>query len=163
MATIKIYNTLSKEKETFKPLKEGEVSMYHCGPTVYDRAHIGNMRPYLISDILRRSFEYQGYKVKQVINITDVGHLTSDADSGDDKLEKSAKEKNLKAKDIADKYTDLFKKDLKRLNIRTKDTIFPKATEHIEEQINLIERLEEKGFVYMTSDGVYFDTSLFKN
>jgi len=156
-------NTLSGKKELFKPIKDGKVGMYHCGPTVYNRAHIGNMRAYILADLLRRTFEYQGYKVKQVINITDVGHLVTDADEGEDKLEKAAKEKGEKINDIVEKYTNLFIDDIHKMNVNTTDTIFPRASKHIPEQIELIKKLEEKGFTYLTSDGVYFDTSLFKD
>jgi cysteinyl-tRNA synthetase len=156
---IKLHNTLTREKEVFKPIEKGRVGMYNCGPTVYDYAHIGNIRSYVFADILRRVFEYNGYKVKQVINITDVGHLTSDADDGADKLEESARRSGKSAQEIADFYTQAFFKDLKTLNIDTGDIIFPKATEHIKEQIALIQKLEEKGFIYKISDGIYFDTS----
>jgi len=156
-------NTLSGKKELFNPIKKGEVGMYHCGPTVYNRAHIGNIRAYILADTLRRSFEYQDFKVKQVINITDVGHLVADADEGEDKLEKAAKEKGENIQYIAQKYTDLFLDDLKKMNIKTKETLFPKASKHVPEQIELIKKLEGKGFTYSTSDGVYFDTSLFKD
>jgi cysteinyl-tRNA synthetase len=158
---IYLHNTLSGEIELFTPVKEGEVSMYHCGPTVYSRAHIGNMRAYVFSDILKRFFLYEGYKVNQVINITDVGHLTDDNDDGEDKVEKKAREAKLSAQDIVNEVTNFFFNDLKSLNINIENTIFPKATEHIPEQIKMIETLEAKGHTYKTSDGVYFDTSTF--
>ena len=133
--------------------------MYNCGPTVYDYTHIGNLRSYVFADILRRMLEYNGYKVTQVINITDVGHLTSDEDTGEDKLEESARRAHKSAQEIAEFYTESFFRDLAVLGIDIRNIIFPKATDHIKEQIELIKKLEEKGFTYQTSDGVYFDTS----
>lgn len=159
---IKLYNTLSRKKEKFKPIHKGKVGIYSCGPTVYWYQHIGNMRSYIFSDLLKRVLIYNGYKVKHVINVTDVGHLTSDADTGEDKMEKAAKKEKKKAKDIANYYLGIFKDDLKKLNILEPD-FFPKATEHIKEQIELIKKLEKKGFTYKTSDGIYFDSSKFKN
>ena len=160
---IKLWNTLKSEKEILKPIKKGEVRIYHCGPTVYNRAHVGNLRAYIFADILRRTCEINDLAVRQVINITDVGHLTSDEDEGEDKIEKSAKEQNKTATEIADEYTKLFLQDLEKLNIRTLGTQFPKASEHIKEQILLIQKLEKKGFTYQTSDGIYFDTSKYKD
>jgi cysteinyl-tRNA synthetase len=161
-------NTLLGKKEVFVPLEKGKVRMYNCGPTVYNYAHIGNLRSYVFADILRRTFEYNGYEVKQVINITDVGHLVSDADSGEDKMTKALKREGkpmtLEAmKEVADFYTEAFKEDLKKLNIDISKITFPKATEHIKEQIELIGKLEKKGFIYTTSDAIYFDTSKFPN
>ncbi len=155
------HNTLSGEIELFEPIKTGEVSMYHCGPTVYSKAHIGNMRAYIFADILKRFFLYQGYKVNQVINITDVGHLTDDGDGGDDKVEKKAREAKLRAQDIINEVTKYYFDDLKLLNINTENTLFPKATDHIKEQIEMIQILEKKGHTYQTSDGIYFDTSTY--
>ena len=155
---MKLYNTLTRKKEEFKSIKPKQVSLYSCGPTVYNYAHIGNLRSYIFSDILRRALEYNDFKVKQVINITDVGHLTDDADQGDDKLEKEAKLQKKSAKDIAKFYEKVFLKDLEELNIE-KPFIMPHATKHIKEQIALIKKLEKKGFTYKISDGVYFDTS----
>lgn len=143
------------------PLKPGRVSMYHCGPTVYNFAHIGNLRAYIFDDTIRRGFEFLGYKVKQVINITDVGHLTSDRDTGEDKIEQGAKREHKTVQEIINFYSEAFFSDLVKLNVRTNGTKFPRATEHIKEQIALINILEEKGFTYKTSDGVYFDTSRF--
>lgn len=160
---ITLKNTLSKKLETFVPIKAGEVSMYHCGPTVYNYLHIGNLRAYVLADLLRRMFEANGYKVKQVINITDVGHLVSDADDGEDKVEKMAEKSGKSAREIADFYTDIFMNDIAKLNIKTDGTIFPKASEHIKEQIEMIQTLEHDGHTYITSDGVYFDTSTFKD
>lgn len=154
-------NTLSSKKELFKPLSPGKVSMYHCGPTVYNFAHIGNLRAFLLGDILRRTLEASGYEVRQVMNITDVGHLVSDADTGEDKMEKGAVREGKSARDIANFYTDAFFKDLEALNFKTTDTRFPRATDYIKEQIALIKTLEEKGFTYTTTDGIYFDTSRF--
>jgi len=156
---IKLYNTLSREKEVFIPLKSGHVSIYNCGPTVYDYAHIGNLRSYIFADVLRRVFEYNGYKVTQIINITDVGHLVSDEDEGADKLEESSSKLGKPAQEIAVFYTQEFFKDLTSLGVGIENITFPKATEHIKEQIDLIKKLEEKGFTYKTLDGVYFDTS----
>ncbi|MFH1129541.1 MAG: cysteine--tRNA ligase [Patescibacteria group bacterium] len=159
---IRLYNTLTRKKEIFKPIKKGFVGIYTCGPTVYSFAHIGNLRSYVFADILKRIFIYNKYKVKHVINVTDVGHLTSDADEGEDKIEKAALRENKKAEDIANYYFGFFKRDLEKLNI-LKPEIYCKATEHIKEQIELIKKLEKKGFTYKTSDGIYFDTSKIKD
>ncbi|HEY4486849.1 MAG TPA: cysteine--tRNA ligase [Candidatus Paceibacterota bacterium] len=156
---IYFFNTLTRQKEVFKPLKEGHVSMYHCGPTVYDYPTIGNLRSYVFADILRRVFEYEGFAVRQVINITDVGHLVSDADEGEDKIEKAAQREKKTAREIADFYTKVFFDNLKSLHIKTEGTAFPHASEHIDEQITLIKSLESRRFTYKTSDGVYFDTA----
>jgi cysteinyl-tRNA synthetase len=156
---IYLKNSLSKEKELFKPNQKGFISMYNCGPTVYNRSHIGNLRSYIFADTIRRAFEFNNYKVNQIINITDVGHLVSDADDGEDKVEKQAAESGEKADQIIDKYTKIFILDLESLNINTSKITFPKATEHIAEQIELIKKLEEKGFTYKISDGIYFDTT----
>lgn len=158
--TIQLYNTLTKQKENFTPLKLGEVSMYHCGPTVYNYAHLGNLRAYVFADLLRRVFEYENFEVKQVINVTDVGHLSDNADSGEDKMTKALKREgkalNLDSmKELADFYTDAFLADLKTLNILTPDYL-PKASEHIKEDIQFIKKLEAKGFTYKISDGIYF-------
>lgn len=158
---IYLHNTLGNKKEIFTPLKADEVSMYNCGPTVYNYAHIGNLRAYVFADILRRMFEFNGYKVKQVINITDVGHLTSNADVGDDKVEQAAQKEGKTAKAITNFYTEAFFKDLDALNISRREITFPKATDYIPEQIEMVKTLEEKGFTYKTSDGIYFDTSKF--
>jgi cysteinyl-tRNA synthetase len=159
---LKLYNTLSRKKEEFKPIKPGFVGMYSCGPTVYWYQHIGNMRAYLFSDTLKRVLLFNGFKVKHVMNVTDVGHLTSDADTGEDKMEQAAKKEGKKAEDIANYYLKLFREDFKKLNIIEPD-IWPKATEHIKEQIELIKKLEQKGYTYKTSDGIYFDTSKLKD
>ncbi len=159
---IKLYNTLSRKKEVFKPLKAGGVGLYTCGPTVYWYQHIGNLRSYVFPDILKRILEIEGYKIKQVINVTDVGHLTSDADTGEDKIEKAAKREGKTAKEISGYYFKIFRDDLKKLNISEPD-VWSKATEHIKEQIELIKKLEKKGYTYKTSDGIYFDTSKIKD
>jgi cysteinyl-tRNA synthetase len=161
--SLKIKNTLSGQEEVFKPIKNGHISMYHCGPTVYKPAHIGNLRAYIFADFLRRFFKYQGYKVQQVINITDVGHLTSDGDEGEDKVEQQAKESGVKAKKITEEITLRFMQDLEKLNINLTEIIFPRATQYINEQISLIENLEKAGLTYKTSDGIYFDTGAIKN
>jgi cysteinyl-tRNA synthetase len=155
---LKLYNTLTRKKEEFKPIKENEVGMYTCGPTVYWFAHVGNLRSYIFEDILKRVLRYDGYKVKHVMNITDVGHLTSDADQGEDKLEKGAKKERKTVWEIAQFYTDFFKKDLSLVNVIEPD-VWIKATDTIPEQIDLIKVLEKKGYTYATSDGIYFDTS----
>ncbi len=162
---MRLYNTLTHAKEEFVPLQKGAVSLYHCGPTVYDYAHIGNFRAYMLADLLRRTFEHAGFQVKQVMNITDVGHLSSDADEGEDKMTLALKREgkaltlaNMKA--LADKYTRYFKDDLKKLNIKEPHAM-PRASEHIPVQIALIKRLEEKRLVYRTSDGLYFDTGAY--
>lgn len=159
---LKIYNTLTREKEIFKPIKKGEAGIYSCGPTVYWFQHIGNLRTYIFSDILKRVLVYDGFKVKHIVNVTDVGHLTSDADSGEDKMEKAAKKEGKNASEIAKFYFDVFEKDLKSLNI-LEPSKWTKATDHIKEQINLVKTLEEKGYTYRTSDGIYFDTSKLKD
>ncbi len=162
---VKIYNTLSRTKETFKPIKPGQVGIYNCGPTVYDYAHIGNLRAYVFADTLRRTFEYNSFKVKQVINITDVGHLTSDADEGEDKMSKALKREGkpmtLEAmRDIGTKYRDAFIDDLKSLNTELPEEL-PRASDHIQEDIDLIKDLEAKGFAYKISEGVCFGISKF--
>jgi cysteinyl-tRNA synthetase len=159
---LKLYNTLTRKEEVFKPIKDKIVKMYSCGPTVYWYQHIGNLRTYIFSDILKRVLLYNGYHVKQVMNITDVGHLTSDADEGEDKMEKAAMREGKKAQDIANYYLGIFRDDFKKLNI-LEPTIWCRATEHIKEQIELIKKLEKKGYTYRTSDGIYFDTSKFKD
>ena len=158
---LKLYNTLSRKKEEFKPLKR-TVSLYTCGPTVYGYAHIGNLRTYLFEDILKRILRFNGYKVKHVMNITDVGHLTGDRDMGEDKLEKEGKVKKQSVWELAKKYTRAFTDDIKKLNILPPDEM-PKATGYIKEQIKFVELLEKKGYTYKTSDGVYFNTSRIKD
>lgn len=155
---LKLYNTLTRKKEVFQPLRNKRVHLYTCGPTVYYFAHIGNLRTYIFEDVLKRVLEYNGYKVKHVMNITDVGHLTSDADTGEDKIEKAAEKEKKTAWQIARFYETAFKKDLKLLNIK-EPNVWVRATETITEQIDLIKILEKKGFTYKISDGIYFDTS----
>jgi cysteinyl-tRNA synthetase len=162
---IKIWNTLSGKKDDFKPVKPKTVGIYNCGPTVYNYAHIGNLRAYIFADILRRTFEYNGYSVKQVMNITDVGHLTSDSDDGDDKMVKALKREGkaftLEAmKEVADFYTKAFIDDLQALNCKLPHEM-PKASEHITEDIEIIKILFEKDIAYKTSDGIYFDLKKF--
>jgi len=158
---LKLFNTLTRKKEAFKPLKGKRVLMYACGPTVYWYAHIGNLRTYIFGDILRRVLEHSGYTTKHVMNITDVGHLTSDADTGKDKVEESARKEKKTARQIAQFYTKAFQRDLKQLNIQS-PTLWAQATGHIKEQIALIQTLEKKGVTYTIADGVYFDTSKIK-
>jgi cysteinyl-tRNA synthetase len=155
---IKFYNTLTHQKEEFKPIHDGKVGMYACGPTVYWFAHIGNMRTYVFVDILRRTLEFNGYEVKLVMNITDVGHLTDDANEGEDKMIIAMKREGKTAYEIADVYTEAFMKDVSRLNIKPAQ-MYPRATKHLHEQIEMIQQLETKGYTYQTSDGIYFDTS----
>ena len=155
---LKIFNTLTRQKEEFKSINENEVGLYTCGPTVYNYAHIGNLRTYIFEDVLKRVLFYNDYKVKHIMNITDVGHLTGDRDMGEDKIEKMSQKENKSAYEIAEFFTKKFKEDLKNLNIIYPET-FCKATDNIKEQIEMIETLEKKGFTYKTSDGIYFDTS----
>lgn len=162
MKEIYLTNTLSKEKEVFSPIKPGSVSMYHCGPTVYDSIHIGNLRAFLLADITRRVFEYNNYHVDQVMNITDIGHLVSDGDDGDDKMTKGLKREGMEVTlenmlKLARKYEDVFLNDIADMNI-LRPKIVARASEHIVEDIDIISKLEAKGFTYTISDGVYFDT-----
>lgn len=155
---MKIYNSYTREIEEFIPFEEGHVSLYTCGPTVYNYAHIGNLRTYIFEDILEKTFEYIGYKVKRVMNITDVGHIVGDADEGEDKM-LFAKEKEKKtALEIADFYTEAFKKDCVRLNIKWPEVV-EKATDQIDEYIKIIEKLLEKGYAYEVHGNIYFDIS----
>lgn len=158
---LSLYNSRSRSLELFKSLKPGEVGLYSCGPTVYQYAHIGNLRAYVMADVLRRTLEYAGYATKHVMNITDVGHLVGDGDTGEDKLEKAAHKEGKTAWEIASFYTDAILHDIAALNIQ-KPHIIARATAHIPEQIALIKQLEGKGFTYVTADGVYFDTSKFE-
>lgn len=155
---IHLFNTLGRKKQTFAPLVPGKVGIYSCGPTVYDFASIGNFRSFLFADVLRRMFEANDYAVTQVMNITDVGHLVSDADEGEDKLEKGAKREGKSAWDVAAEYTKAFVEDSKKLNIEVPH-VSPKATDHIAEQIAFIQDIEKNGYAYTIADGVYFDTS----
>ena len=162
MNTLYLFNTASRRKEKFKPIKKNQVGLYSCGPTVYNYAHIGNLRSYVFADILKRTLKYNGYKVKHVINITDVGHLVSDESAGEDKMIVAARCEKKTVWQIAQFYTDAFKKDIKKLNILPPD-IWAKATDHIKEQIDLIKKLEKTGYTYVIEDGVYFDTAKFKD
>lgn len=155
---LKLYNTLTRQKTEFKPLEGKEVKIYTCGPTVYSFAHIGNFRAYVFMDTLRRVLKYNGYTLKHVMNITDVGHLESDADEGEDKMEKAARKENKNPYEIAAFYTDIFFRDMGRLNIE-KPEIIAKATEHIEEMLEFVKKLIENGYAYETSKGIYFDIS----
>lgn len=157
---LKIFNTLSREKEEFKPLSEKAVTMYSCGPTVYNYAHIGNLRTYVFMDEVRRVLKYCGYKIKGVMNITDVGHLLSDADDGEDKMQKASREQKKTPWEIAEYYSSVFFKDIASLNIN-KPEIIAKATDHIDDMIKYVEKLIELGYGYETSDGIYFDISKF--
>ena len=159
---LTLYDTYSRSLREFTPLSEDFVGLYTCGPTVYDYAHIGNLRTYIFEDILRRTLEFNGYTVKHVMNITDVGHLTSDADTGDDKMEQGSRRTGKSAWQIAEEYTQEFVEDMRRLNLR-EPTIWCRATDHIQEQIEFIACIEKKGFTYRTSDGIYFDTSKLSN
>ena len=155
---IYFYNTLTKKKELFKSIEPGKVKIYSCGPTVYKDATIGNMRTNLFQDTLRRVLRYNGYELKHVMNITDVGHLVSDGDEGEDKMLKSAREEHKTPMEIAEHYTKLFFRDLERLNIETPEIIC-KATEHIKEMLELVEKIMERGYAYETSTAIYFDVS----
>jgi len=158
MVPIHIFDTYARETREFQPLEPGKVGLYTCGPTVYNFAHLGNMRTYIFEDLLKRMFIFNGYQVNHVMNITDVGHLTSDADTGEDKMEKGSQRTGMSAWEIAEYYTAEFRKDMERLSI-LEPTVWCRATDHIQEQIDFISCIEEKGFTYRTSDGIYFDTN----
>ena len=155
---IYFYNTLTKEKDLFKPIEEGKVKIYSCGPTVYKDATIGNMRTNLLNDTLRRVLKYNGYELKHVMNITDVGHLVSDGDEGEDKMLKSAREEHKSPLEIAEHYTKLFFRDLERLNIETPEVVC-KATDHIKEMLEMVQKIMKNGYAYETSTAIYFDVS----
>ena len=155
---IYFYNTLTKQKDLFKPIEEGKVKIYSCGPTVYKDATIGNMRTNLLNDTLRRVLKYNGYELKHVMNITDVGHLVSDGDEGEDKMLKSAREEHKSPLEIAEHYTKLFFRDLERLNIETPEVVC-KATEHIKEMLEMVQKIMKNGYAYETSTAIYFDVS----
>lgn len=159
---MRLYNTLSRKVEEFKPIVEKSLSFYACGPTVYDFAHIGHIRAYVFNDTLRRIFSYKQYDVKHVMNITDVGHLTDDADEGEDKMEKGARKYGKTVWDLAQYYTDFFFMSMDAMNI-LRPTIVCKATDHIDEMITLVKTLIEKGHAYETKEAVYFDVTTFKN
>ena len=157
---LKIYNTLTRKKEVFKPIKNKKIGLYTCGPTVYDYDHLGHAWNYTQAYVLRRVLEYDGYKVKHVMNITDVGHLTSDADEGEDKMEKSAREKKKTVWEIADYFTKIYFQNRQKLNL-LEPHIVCKATDHISEMIKLIRKLLKKGYAYKINDGIYFDVKKF--
>jgi cysteinyl-tRNA synthetase len=155
---LKLYNTMTRSVDEFRPTEDNRVGLYTCGPTVYNYAHIGNLKMYVFEDILTRVLKMCGYQVKRVMNITDVGHLVSDADTGEDKMEKGAAREGKTAWEIAEFYTQAFRKDMARLNL-IEPEVWCKATDHIHEQIALVQLLEQKGYTYIIDDGVYFDTS----
>ncbi|AEF86351.1 cysteine--tRNA ligase [Treponema primitia ZAS-2] len=157
---LTLYNTLGRKLQVFEPIKENEVGFYGCGPTVYNYAHIGNLRAYLTHDVLARTLRRRGYKVTHVMNITDVGHLTGDDDSGDDKMVKSAEERGKSVLEVADFYTKAFFNDTERMNI-LRPTVVCKATEHVGEMIELIKRIEARGFTYQAGGNLYFDITKF--
>ena len=159
---LQLFDTYERKVRPFEPLTPGKVGIYACGPTVYNFAHIGNLRTYLFEDLLKRVLLRNGYEVNHIINITDVGHLTSDADTGEDKMELGAKRTGMTAWELAAFYTEAFQKDLKRLNVLD-PSVWCKATDHIEEQITFIKELEEKEFTYRTGDGIYFDSRKLNN
>ncbi|MFH1354267.1 MAG: cysteine--tRNA ligase [bacterium] len=161
MEEVKFYNSLTKNVEPFEPKVEGKARIYNCGPTVYKRQHIGNMRRYLFADFLHRTLEFLGYEVKEIMNITDVGHLTEDdIDEGEDKVEKEAKSRKLSPQELAEEQIGLFFEDLKKLNIRKAER-YPRASEHIGQMRSLIKKLIENGHAYKTRTGVYFDVQSF--
>ena len=155
---FKFYNTLTKKIETVIPHEDGKIAMYTCGPTVYHFAHIGNLRSYIMEDVLEKSLRYVGYDVKRVMNITDVGHLVSDGDEGEDKMLKSAREEHKSPLEIAEHYTKLFFRDLERLNIETPEVVC-KATDHIKEMLEMVQKIMKNGYAYETSTAIYFDVS----
>ncbi len=157
---LRLFNTLTRKKEEFTPLHEGEVRMYNCGPTVYDFAHIGNFRSYIFADLLKRYLEYRGYKVRQVMNITDVGHLTEDVNEGEDKMELGAKREKLDPWQIAEKYMNAFFEDRDRLNISHAE-VYPRATEYVPKMIAMVEKLIENGHAYEVNGCVYYDVTTF--
>ena len=157
---LQLFNSLGKQKQEFESVLKGHVRMYNCGPTVYGTPHIGNYRSFLFADILRRYLEYKGYRVTQVMNVTDVGHMTSDADEGEDKLEVAAKKEQVDPWKIAEKYTKIFMDDLERLGIE-KAEFYPKATENIKEMIAITEELLKRGHAYEIDGNVYFDVTTF--
>ncbi|HTW96541.1 MAG TPA: class I tRNA ligase family protein, partial [Candidatus Methylomirabilis sp.] len=162
MEKLYLYNTLGRKKEEFKPIKKGQATFYYCGPTVYWVQHIGNLRGSFCADIVHRTLEYLGYKVKMVRNYTDVGHLVSDEDSGEDKMEKGARREGLDPKEIAEKYIAVYEQDTKDLNI-LEPWRKPRATKHIKEMQAMVKTLLEKGFAYATPLAIYFDVAKFPN
>ena len=162
MRLIEFYDTKTKTSRSLTPLNKKRVLIYSCGPTLYQPAHIGNMRAYVFADTLNRTLRHFGYKPKHIINFTDVGHLTDDADAGEDKIEKQAAQEKQSAETITKRFGNLFLADLKKLNISTRRYMFPRATQHIKEQIILTQKLEQKGYTYSINDGIYFDTRAYK-
>jgi cysteinyl-tRNA synthetase len=160
--SLRLFNTLGRETQRFVPIDDNRVGMYTCGPTVYQYAHIGNLRSYVFEDVLRRALEYFGYEVRHVMNVTDVGHLTDDADEGEDKVIKSAREMGKTVWDIAEHFTEAFFTDIEKLNIE-QPTVVCKATDHIDDMIEMIKRIEANGYTYTAGGNVYFDTSRFPN
>ena len=156
--SLRLYNTMGRKMEDFVPITPGKAGFYGCGPTVYNYAHIGNLRAYVFLDILDKTLSFLGYDVTHVMNITDIGHLSGDADEGEDKMVKTAKERGQSVLEIAQFYTDAFFEDFKKLHIRRPDVVC-KATEHVQDMIDLIKRLEEKGHTYMAGRNLYFDVS----
>ncbi len=161
MRALRLYNTAERRVVTFQTQVDGRVSYYSCGPTVYGYAHLGNLRTYVFTDVLRRLLEYDGHDVSHVMNITDVGHMTTDEDEGEDKMEASAREKGMTPWEVAAFYTEAFLADMDRLNL-LRPHIMPRATEHIELMIELVQQLEDNGFAYVTDSAVYFDTARFR-
>ena len=159
---LKFFDTYDRRVREFIPIEQNKVKMYACGPTVYDYAHIGNLRTYLFEDILKRTLLFNGYDVEHVINITDVGHLVSDGDEGEDKMELGSKKSGMDAWELAKFFTDAFQADLSKLNILPPD-IWCRATDHIAEQIDFVKELEAKGFTYRLTDGIYFDSKKLEN
>lgn len=158
---IRLYNTLGRELQVFEPLQAGTARMYACGPTVYNYAHIGNLRTYVFEDLLRRTFIYFGYAMEHVMNVTDVGHLTDDGDEGEDKMIKSAREQSKSVWDIAEFFAEAFFRDLAKLNVESPEVVC-KATDHIADMIDLIRRLEERGYTYLAGGNLYFDVGKFE-
>ena len=159
---IKLFNTLGRQKQVFEPIEAGKAGLYTCGPTVYDFQHIGNFRTFMFEDLLKRVLLYNGYEVTHIMNITDVGHLVSDGDEGEDKMEKGSARTGKTVWEIAEYYTQFFLDDAKALNLLP-PTKYTKATDYIQEQIDMVKCLDDKGYTYVTSDGVYFDTSKLKD
>ncbi|MHC4380903.1 MAG: cysteine--tRNA ligase, partial [Planctomycetota bacterium] len=157
---LRLYNTYTRDKQLFEPIEEGKVRMYHCGPTVYQRPHIGNYRAFLFADLLRRVFEVAGYEVQQVMNLTDVGHLLDDADEGEDKLEAQARKDKLDPWQVVEQVSRQFFADLDDLGVQPAHA-YPRATDHIEEMVEMIEVLIDKGHAYRVGDNVYFEVASF--
>ncbi|MFP4373867.1 MAG: cysteine--tRNA ligase, partial [Spirochaetaceae bacterium] len=160
--SLRLFNTLGRTIQQFVPIDDNRVGMYTCGPTVYQYAHIGNLRSYVFEDELRRALEYFGYEVRHVMNVTDVGHLTDDADEGEDKVIKSAREMGKTVWDIAEHFTEAFFNDVKKLNIE-QPTVICKATDHVDDMIEMIKRIEANGYTYEAGGNIYFDTGKFPN